>query len=196
MPGPAAAVLLAAGLGTPGGFELLKEDTHCRYLVARDAATDWPELRAECWWPEVTPADLHGVLGDWDGYAEHFSTIASSQTVGPLGKGTAVLHVHTAPMMADRQALLLFWTETTGDATAFHWTLAPGQPDVPRGQVQLAHDTGHWTVAPGPDGAGTLVVSELVYDPGGRVPDALVHWFQQAGVAAFVEELYAAVGGS
>jgi hypothetical protein len=55
-------------------------------------------------------------------------------------------------------------------------------------------DTGHWTVAPNPSGPGSLVVSELTYDPGGRVPNGVVHWFQQAGVAAFVDELEVAVG--
>jgi len=49
-------------------------------------------------------------------------------------------------------------------------------------------DTGFWSVAPNPSG-GSLVVSELTYDPGGRFPEVIVRWFQNLGVAAFVEEL-------
>ena len=33
------------------------------------------------------------------------------------------------------------------------------------------------------------MVSELTYDPGGRFPEVIVRWFQNLGVAAFVEEL-------
>jgi len=192
VPGPAAALLVAAGLTTPPDFQELRQDESCRYLVS-ETPESWPTLRAECLWPQVAPSALTRLLGDWASYARHFSTIASSEVVGPMGAATAVHHVHTAPLMADREALLLFWQEPAGTGQAFRWTLAPGQPPAARGRVALARDTGHWTVAPNPDGPGSLVVSELAYDPGGRVPDALVHWFQQVGVAAFVDELAEAV---
>lgn len=193
MAAPTAALLIAAGLSTPAGFEPLNHDDDCRYLVAQQA-NGWPTLRAECLWPGVQPAALETLLGDLSGYARHFSTISASEIVGPLGAATAVHHVHTAPLMADREAVLLFWSEPAGTGTAFRWTLAPGQPEVASGRVQLVLDTGHWTVAPNPSGPGSLVVSELTYDPGGRVPNGVVHWFQQAGVAAFVDELEVAVG--
>ena len=190
---PAAALLAAAGLMTPMGFEPLNQDEDCRYLVAQHREDGWPTLRAECLWEQVTPAALEALLADWSGYATHFSTIAASTVVGPQGGAVAVHHVHTAPLMADREAVLLFWTEEQGSGRAFRWTLAPSQPPVAAGRVALALDTGHWTVAPNPAGSGSLVVSELTYDPGGRVPAVLVHWFQQAGVAAFVDELESAV---
>ena len=167
MPAPTAALLIAAGLATPSGFELLKEDDRCRYLVASETPEGWPTLRVECLWETVEVAQLEAVLADWGGYAEHFSTIAQSRVVGPLGTGTAVHHVHTAPLMADREAVLLFWKEDRGQGRSFHWTLAHTQPQTATRRVPVAHDTGHWTILQSPRGTGSLVVSELTYDPGG-----------------------------
>ena len=127
MPAPAAAALLAAGLAAPPAtFEPLREDERCRYLVHRPVHGGWPTIRAECLWPEVPPERLEAVLGEWSGYAGVFSTVETSDVVEPLGNGTAVPHVHTAPLMADREALLLFWREDDRRCTSFHWTLAPG----------------------------------------------------------------------
>lgn len=189
MPGPAEALLVSAGLALPVGFTTVDEDAHCRYRVAEHGEGSWPTLRAECLWESVEPTTLERLLGDWGSYADLFSTVARSTVVGRLGRGTAVHHVHTAPLMVDREATLLFWDEPVGTGRAFRWTLAPGQPAPERGRVQLAQDTGHWTVAPSPTGRGSLLISELTYDPGGRVPDSLVVWFQQLGVPVFVEEL-------
>ncbi len=193
MPAPGAAVLLVAGLtAPPETFETFKEDEHCRYLASRPDHGGWPTLRAECLWPEIPTERLEDVLGEWSGYANVFSTVETSDVVGPLGNGTAVHHVHTAPLMVDREALLLFWREETGSQTRFHWTLAPGQPGAEPGRVQLVRDTGFWTVAPNPEGTGSLVISELTYDPGGRFPEPIVRWFQTLGVPIFVGELRAA----
>ena len=178
---------------TPVGFEPLNQDEDCRYLVAQHREDGWPTIRAECLWEHIPPAELEALLGNWSGYSHHFSTIATSTVLGPQGATTAVHHVHTAPLMADREAILLFWSEEVGTGRAFRWTLAPHQPPVAAGRVGLVLDTGHWTVTPNPEGSGSLVVSELTYDPGVRVPAALVHWFQQAGVSAFVDELETAV---
>lgn len=171
----------------PVAFEPLHTEGGCAYARSVSTSDSLPILRAECHWPEVSPASLHGLLGDWGGHQLIWSMVASSHIIEQSERDALVVHVHEAPVMVDREILLRMWVEEVPGGHVYRWTRAEPQPPPSEGRVGVEVDDGMYTILA--DGAGTHLVTTLRYDPGGSIPSALVGWFQVLGMPRFLEEL-------
>ncbi len=178
--------------GEPPHFEPLHCEGGCSFARSSPQADGFPILRAECLWPELAPEQLHRLLGGWGGHQAIWSMVQSSRIVEEHEDGALVVHVHTAPMMVDREILLRMWSEEVDGGRVFRWTRAEPQPAPQEGRVGVERDDGVYTVLR--EGEGVRLISTLHYDPGGSIPDALVRWFQVLGMPRFLEELRVAAG--
>jgi hypothetical protein len=178
---------LSANAADPPVFEPLHSEGACDFSRSTTTRDGFPVLRAECRWPELDPARLDALLGDWAGHQHIWSMVTNSQVIEQRERDTLVRHVHQAPAMVDREILLRMWVEEIPGGHRYSWTRAEPQPPPGEGRVGVVLDDGMYTVLA--DGAGTHLVSTLCYDPGGYIPDALVRWFQVLGMPRFLEEL-------
>jgi hypothetical protein len=191
--GMAFLILLLGAIATaPSDFEPLMEEGGCAFSSTAPRAGGFPVLRAECRWPELPPASLDAVLGDWGGHQEIWSTVASSHVIAEQPDGTLVVHVHEAPAMVDREILLRMWVEEVEGGRSFRWTRAEPQPPPQEGRVTVERDDGSYTVLA--QGEGSRLIATLHYDPGGWIPAPLVRWFQVLGMPGMLEELRVAAG--
>lgn len=113
--------------------------------------------------------------------------VASSHIIEARADESLVVHVHTAPVMVDREVLLRMWVEDLPGGRSYRWTRVEPQPAPHEGRVGVERDDGLYTVLE--EGQGVRLISTLHYDPGGSIPGALVRWFQVLGMPRFLEEL-------
>lgn len=185
--------MVAAVLAEPMAFRPLRETEDCVYSATAPDERGYPVLKAECRWPDVTLGQVDAVLRPWDHHQEVWSMVARSELLEEDAEGAAVRHLHTAPLMADREAVLWMWVESEEQGFSYRWMLADEQPPVAEGNEPILRDDGRYTVLR--DGDGVHVVATLHYDPGGSIPPFLVRWFQQLGLPRFLEELKRAALG-
>ncbi len=143
-------------------------------------------LRAECEWP-IEPQKLMGLLAKIEDHDLYFSSVSTSDVVGPVAGGSNVYQVHQAAGISDREAMLIYSDEAIPGGHRYSWTKNPDQTGVTGEEVEMPVDTGKWEITA--SGTGSHVVYELRYDPGGSVPGFVVRWFQGSGVRTLVGEL-------
>ena len=94
------------------------------------------------------------------------------------------------PGTAPRESLV--WLAAAPNASGsmtYTWTTAADEPlDLPDGAVRAPRNDGRWEIHPRADG-GVDVVFEIVYSPGGWVPDWLVRWCQTLGADRMMNEI-------
>ncbi len=171
----------------PPTFEALHEEGGCAYARSAPQADGFPVLRAECRWPDVPAVAVHALLGDWGRHEAIWSMVASSVVVEDREADALVVHVHTAPLMTDREILLRMWAEDVDGGRIYRWARAYPQPAPAEGRVGVERDDGMYAITA--DGQGVHLISTLHYDPGGVIPTSLVAWFQVLGMPRFLDEL-------
>lgn len=167
------------------GWTKTAEENGCVFFIG-DRQGAYAPVRAECSWP--IPAEklqkLVAVNGDHDDY---FSSVAESTVLGPTAGGDLVYQRHEASGISDREVVLVMGKEPIPGGMRYAWSKAPDQSKITGKHVPAVADSGKWEVVA--DGAGSKVVYELMYDPGGSVPSFLVRWFQGSGLRTLVGEL-------
>ncbi len=184
---PPVLLMLASLLAAPPGYLHLRRAGDCDFFQGPRDDSGAVVFRAECSWADLQLEETDRVLRAWQDHDRVFSTVASAELDGSCARGARVLHVHRAPLLADRQVRLCMWVEEGRDGYAYRWTPDPQQPPLQEDRVQVLADEGFWQLRLQPQ--GLEVVSQMRYHPGGKVPMALVRWFQSLGLARFVEEL-------
>lgn len=185
------ALIPSALAAPPAGARELTTGNGC--VVWREPATadGITPVYAECTWPDVEPAKLYAVLGDWEGHARVHQTVVSSAVRKTEGDRSLVYQEHQLSGVSTREVEIWMWKAPLPEGGfAFAWeSTAPVTPK--KGNVATAHHEGYWHVSPAPAG-GSRVTYRLAYDAGGSVPGFLVRWFQGSGTLTTTEELRAA----
>ena len=176
----------------PSVFEPLHEAGDCAFSRSAPQDDGFPILRAECVWSELVPVQLDRALGDWGGHHLIWSMVHSSHIIEQRETDALVVHVHTAPVMVDREILLRMWVEDVPGGQAYRWSRADPQPPAHEGRMGVGRDDGSYTILA--EDGGVRVIATLHYDPGGSIPDSLVRWFQVLGLPRFLDELRVAAG--
>lgn len=186
------AAALAATPPVPSGHKAVTEKHDCQISVAPTSSDGVAPIRADCHWPEVEPATLDKLLGDWNSADKIFSTVSVSEVRGGSGDRVTVFQVHVASGISDREALLIGTRAPVEGGFRYAWTMSGATQDTPAdGRVTAGRDDGSWTVTAHPEG-GSSVVYRLKYDPAGSVPGFIVRSFQSGGIVAIVGDLRAA----
>jgi len=179
-------------VATPAGYKEVKKASGCVLMNGTSAESDGViPMRAECHWPDVTPETFHKALADWGGHDKYWSGVVESTVKRSSGGKTLVYQIHRNKGTNDREILLWMSKKNTdGGGIKYSWGEAKGEAlEIKKGNVQAARSDGSWEGKPHPDG-GVQVTYQLAYDPGGKVPDFMVRWFQIGGLTNIVTELH------
>lgn len=178
-------LLLLTHVALAGWTETAREND-CVFFVG-DRVGSYAPVRAECDWP-IAPEKLQKLLAYNPGHADYFSSVVSAKVLSPApGGGEFVVQVHQASGISDREVVLLMKAEPITGGMRYTWTKHSDQSKASGANVETVTDTGKWEVTS--KGAGSHVVYELLYDPGGSVPSFLVRSFQGSGTRTLVGEL-------
>jgi hypothetical protein len=152
-------------------------------LVSVDAQ-NVPTFRGECAW-SVSPAFLTAVLTDPARLDASSSLLIASDRL-PDGR---ILNVQkTGWPFEDRQSTIEVQdAPLAGGGIERKYKLAAEQVTPRKGAVQVGVDEGSWRIAPAP--AGSSVVLEMRYEPGGNLPTRIVQTMSPKYIAKGLDEL-------
>lgn len=186
------AMALSAALAAPPGYTVSTSAAGCDLSLGPADAQGVVPMRAECHWPELTPAQFKAVMGRFEGHDEIWSSVASATTVRTEGGRTLSRQVHLSKGISNREVMLWLESADVAGGWRFSWKKASESFALTDGHVLPSRDEGFCEGTAHPKG-GLAVVYQLAYDPGGSVPGFLVRWFQTSGLEAIVTEMRAAV---
>lgn len=182
---------LMTALAAPSGYTETKTGNGCTLYKGAAGSDGVVPIYADCHWPEVAPAKLHGILDNWPGHATVFSTVETSKVVKTEGGTQIVQQVHNLSGISNREVQFKATKKSVDKGFEYGWMTANDGLVIDKSSVLATRHEGYWRITDHPDG-GTRAEHGLTYNPGGSVPGFMVRMFQTSGVLATTEELRAA----
>jgi hypothetical protein len=197
VPGVMSLWAIAAAFAADDGFLLVREAYGCTIRMRPEDHPSGAAMRAECVWPDVDPARLIGVIGDYERYDEFVSPVTLSRVERTSGDRTLVYQLQHMTGIADREVLLWMRRHAQpGGGVRVSWTTAAEEPlALQPGSVRTPKNVGYWEVVPDPAG-GARVVHEIQLDAGGSIPRWLVSLVRTRGFARIMQDVRVFGGGS
>lgn len=153
-------------------------------------ADDARAVCIRCTWPDVSAAALETLFDRFDDYQRFVWAMTDSSIRRQEEDRALVWQRQTVPGTAPRE--MLVWLSATANASGsktYTWTTAENEPmTTPSGVVRALRNDGRWEIHPRTEG-GVEVVFEILYSPGGWVPDWLVRWCQTLGASRMMNEI-------
>lgn len=190
-------VLLLVGVPSEALFDEVDHvDSYrgCILRIGRAGPSGIAPLQAVCHWDDVTVAQMKALLSRYTQYADFIGVMEKPGViVTGVDGGRALVWQHDdlGFPLGSREAQT--WNDITGFDRGFKltWKLDPAQFAFRRdGSTRMIQNEGAWTVKESNLG-GVEVIEDIIIEPGGFIPSALINWFQTCGLATQLKQVHA-----
>ena len=158
----------------------------CRFFSGPTESSGAAPVRAECDWA-VSIETTRSVLAQPGSHDQIFSSLAESRLLPSPPETPRIRQLHRAFGASDREVVVDFSFTEEGTATRYAWDKAADQSERLGVGIEPPMTRGFWLVEG--DESRTRLTYEVRYIAGGRVPQALVRWFQGAGTRTVLRDL-------